>query len=96
MFPGLTTKLSEATVASTTQISVKTDIILLTGSTAIAELIPNFGGGFSGIVFLIPLDGTVGLTTAQNISAAVTMAAERVTMLVYSKTEQTWYPHALS
>ncbi len=96
MFPGLTTKLSEATVASTTQIDVKTDIIRLTGSTAIAELIPHFGGGFSGIVILVPVDGTIGLTTAQNIAVAVTMPEDRATVLVYSKTEQVWYPGAIS
>jgi len=96
MFPGLTTKLSEATVASTTQITAKTDIILVTGSTDIAEIIPNFGGGFSGILILVPIDGDVDLVTTQNIAIAVTMAEERATVLVYSKSTQTWYPGAIS
>lgn len=96
MFPGLTTKISEAVVASTTQISAKTDLIVLTGTTAINEITPNFGGGFSGVLFLVPVDGTVALQTGQNIVAAVTMLQNRVTVLVYSKSEQLWFPHALS
>ena len=96
MIPGLTTKLSENVVASTTQISAKSDLIIVTGSTAINEIIPNFGGGFSGIVAIVPIDGTVALQTGQNIVAAVTMLQNRVTYLVYSKSQGLWYPHALS
>jgi hypothetical protein len=96
MIPGTTTKLSESTVASTTSIDVKTDLVLLTGSTAIAGITPHFGGGFSGILFLVPLDGTLGLTTAQNITVAVTMPQNRVTVLVYSKSTGDWYPGAIS
>lgn len=96
MIPGTTTKLSELTVASTTQITIKSDITLLTGSTAIDEIIPSFGGGFSGIAILVPLDGTLGLTTGQNIAIAVTMPAERATVLVFCKSTQTWYPGAIS
>ncbi len=38
MIPGTTTKLSEATVASAASIVQKSDLILLTGSTAIATI----------------------------------------------------------
>lgn len=96
MLPGTTTKLSEITVASTTVIDVKADIVKITGSTAIATINPNFGGGFSGICVLVPVDGTLGLLTTGNIAIAVTMPLNRATLLVFSKEEQTWYPGAIS
>jgi len=96
MIPGTTTKLSEITVASTTVIDVKADIVKITGSTAIATINPNFGGGFSGICILVPVDGTLGLLTTGNIAIAVTMPLNRATLLVFSKEEQTWYPGAIS
>lgn len=96
MFPGTTTKLSETSVASTTVIDQKADLIRITGNTAIATINPNFGGGFSGICILVPVDSTVGLLTTGNVAIAVTMPVGRATVLVFSKEEQTWYPGAIS
>lgn len=96
MFPGTTTKLSEGTLASAATISPKTDIVRLSGSTAIATINPAFGGGFSGILILIPEDGTLGLLTTGNIAIAVTMPLNRATVLVYSKETDTFYPGAIS
>lgn len=92
MFPGLTTKLSEESVASTTSISPKSDLVIVTGSTDIATIIPSFGGGFSGILYLVPVDGAVGLLTTGNIAAAVSMPQNQVTTLTFSKSQQKWYP----
>lgn len=96
MFPGLTTKLSETLVASATTIDAKADIVRLTGTTAIATINPYFGGGFSGIVIIVPTGGAVATTTAGNISAVVTMPDLRATVLVYSKEDGLWYPGAIS
>ena len=97
MIPGSTTKLTESVVASATSINVKTDLVRLTGTTSIATIIPNFGGGnFSGILVLVPTAGAVALTTAGNITVAVTMADLRATVLVYSRTADAWYPGAIS
>lgn len=96
MFPGITTKISETVAASTTTIDVKTDLIRLTGSTAIATLNPHYGGGFSGICVLVPVDGTVATVTTGNIAVAVTMAQNRATVMVYSKATGVWYPGAIS
>ena len=96
MIPGITSKLSETVVASTTSITQKSDLINLTGSTAIATINPNFGGGFSGICVLVPKDGTLGLVTTGNIAIAVTMPQNRATVLVYSKKYGVWYPGAIS
>lgn len=96
MFPGTTTKLSEDLIASAATVTVKADLVRITGSTAIATINPNFGGGFSGIVILVPTDGTLGLLTTGNIAIAVTMAQNRATVLVFSKKTSTWYPGAVS
>jgi hypothetical protein len=96
MFNGTTTKLSEEVVASAASIDVKSDLVNLTGSTAIATITPHFGGGFSGICVLVPKDGTLGLLTTGNIAIAVTMPLNRATILVYSKKYNVWYPGAIS
>jgi len=96
MIPGITTKLSEDTVASTTTITVKADLIRLTGTTAIATINPNFGGGFSGVCFFVPVDGTIATTTAGNINKVLSMVINQVTVMVYSKKDQKWYPGAIS
>lgn len=96
MIPGTTTKLSEDVLASAATIYPKADLIRLTGSTAVATIVPNFGGGFSGILILVPTDGTLGLLTTGNIAVAVTMAEDRATVLVYSKAAGVWYPGAIS
>lgn len=96
MIPGLTTKLSEETLASATSINPTKDLVLLSGSTALATIVPHFGGGFSGILVLVPLSSTIGLVTSGNIAIAVTMAVGRATVLVYSKSQGVWYPGAIS
>lgn len=96
MIPGTTTKLSEKTVASAATLQVDKDMILLTGTTAIETLVPHFGGGFSGIVIIVPTEGDVATVTTGNISIAVTMADMRATVLTYSKQTDTWYPGAIS
>lgn len=96
MFPGLNTRLSQTTLASATSITpLEADLVHLTGSTGIATIVPPFGG-FSGILVLVPTDGTLGLLTTGNISVAVTMPQNRATVMVYSKKNNTWYPGAIS
>ncbi len=96
MIPGRVSKLSEATIASTTSIAVVTDAIRVTGTTAIATITPGNTGGFSGLLILVPVDGNVGLTTAGNIAVAVTCAQDRATLLYYSVLDGLWYPGAIS
>lgn len=96
MIPGITTKLSEDILASAATIYPKSDIVRLTGTTAIATIIPSFGGGFSGILFLVPTGGNVATTTTGNIKNAVTMVDEQVCVLVYIKSEDKWHAGAIS
>ena len=96
MIPGLTTKLSEEVIASAATIAPKTDLVRVTGTTNIATITPAFGGGFSGILFVVPVDGTVNTVTTGNILVAVAMPVNRATLLVYSKVANKWYPGAIS
>lgn len=96
MIPGLTTKLSEQLVASTTSLEVTTDVLYVSGTTNIATLVPHFGGGFSGLVIIVPTTGNIATVTTGNILVAVTMPQNRATVLVYSKMNGTWAPGAIS
>lgn len=91
MFPGLTTKLSEETIASADSISPKSDLVRVTGSTAINTINPPFGGGFSGMMTLVPVDGAVVLGTSGNILVGITMAVNRAVSLFWSKSASKWY-----
>jgi len=96
MFPGLTTKLSEEVIATAATISPKADLVRLTGTTTIETINPSFGGGFSGLLFLVPTGGNVATTTTGNIMNAVTMVDEQLCILVYSKAEGKWHAGAIS
>lgn len=96
MIPGLTTKISEEVIASAATINPTKDMILLSGSTALATITPHFGGGFSGILVIVPTDGTVATLTTGNIAIAVTMPQNRATVLTWSKKNAVWYPGAIS
>ena len=52
MFEGIVSKLSETTMASAATIAPQTDLVILTGTTAIATIKPPVNGGFSGILFV--------------------------------------------
>jgi orotidine-5'-phosphate decarboxylase len=89
MIPGITSKLSETTVASATTITAKSDIVIVTGATTIQTINPNFGGGFSGFLVLIP---TTGLTlgTTGNILVGIAAAVNRAVYLTYSRSLAKW------
>ncbi len=95
MFPGLTTRLSESEIASAATIEPVTDLVGLTGSTAIATITPPYAG-FSGIMILVPKDGTIGLLTTGNIALAVTIPQNQNCVIVYSQKDEVWYPGAIS
>lgn len=91
MIPGTTSKCSESTLASAATISPKTDIVKVTGTTAINTIVPNFGGGFSGLLILIP-DNAAGVTlgTTGNILVGIAAAQNRAVFLVYVKSLGKW------
>ena len=93
MFPGIVSKLSQAptVVAAATLPEILGDIALVTGSTVIATIPAPHNGGFSGILFLVPAEAVLTTTTG-NILAAVTLPADKVSVLVYVKSSGKWVP----
>jgi hypothetical protein len=91
VIPGTTSKLSESTVASAASISAKTDIVLVTGTTAINTITPNFGGGFSGMLILIPTNAAgVTLGTSGNINVGIAAAQHRAVWMVFVRSLGKW------
>jgi len=90
MIPGTTSKLSERIYAAATTIFPKTDVAYITGSTAIATIVPPYEG-FSGLLFVVAT--TTGLTavTTGNVQTAVTFTQYKPTTLIYSKLNAKWY-----
>jgi thiosulfate reductase cytochrome b subunit len=96
MIPGTTTKVSQKTgVATAATIDVKVDVLYVTGTTVIATLKPNFGGGFPGICFVVAATD-VDTTTSGNIAVAGTLLANMVTVFVYNPVTGDWHPSAIS
>lgn len=96
MIPGLTTRLSESNLVAATTISPKSDLVFISGTTALKTINPPFEG-FSGILFLVATDAAgVSTLTTGNIALAVALTTNLVTAFVYSKKNATWYPGAIS
>ena len=90
MIPGSTSKLTESTVASAATIDAKTDVVLVTGTTQVNTINPNFGGGFGGFLILVPTAGSVILGTTGNILVGITAVINRGVHLNYVKSLGKW------
>ena len=98
MIPGIVGKIYEApvvTAAANIGGFRQGELVRVSGSTTIATIGPPMNGGFSGLLFVVP--GTdVATTTSGNILTAVTMPANRVTLLVYVDSLAKWSVGAIS
>lgn len=90
MFPGYTTKLSEKQIASAATIVADADVLFVTGATQIDNITPKTGG-FSQIIWLIPVDGAITLGNGGNIQVGDVIAQNRATFLIFSKLKGFWY-----
>jgi len=100
MFPGLTTKISEESVALSTVTTIRRDLVHITGTTdttVVATIKDQFGGGFSGIAILLNRSGNnITTVTTGNIAKAVTIPTNQTCLFAYSKLTGIWYPGAIS
>lgn len=98
MYPGITTRLTYGTRASATSIDGDRDVLLVTGTTAIATIVPKLmnKAGAGMMIFLIPVDGAVATTTAGNIAVVQSMIQNKATCLIWHPSTAKWYPHALA
>jgi hypothetical protein len=90
MIPGAVSKMTESQVASATTITVKSDIVKITGTTAIQTILPGLGTAQSQFVILVPVDGGVVLGTSGNIAVGLTAAQNRALFMVYVRTLAKW------
>ena len=97
MFPGQSSKTTEEVVASAATITVKADLVRISGSTQIETILSSLFLGKGGvIVFLTPTDGAVVLGTSGNILVGQSMAQNRLYCLIYSAVAGKWYVHAVA
>jgi hypothetical protein len=90
MIPGSVSKLTEATMASASAITAKTDIIKLTGTTAVQTIVPGLGGAQSQFLIIIPVDGSVVLGTTGNIAVGITAVQNRAVFLAFVRSLGKW------
>ena len=93
MIPGNgSTRLSEVTAASAATVGpVKADVLKLTGTTQVDTILPGLGKGFNQHLILIPVSGSIILSTAGNILVGITAVINRSVYLYYSKLTDKWY-----
>lgn len=91
MFQGFVSKRSEKVVASAATIHADADVLVITGTAAIVNIIPKVGGVANQRVTLITLDAAT-CTAAGNIAVALTFVANRAQDLTYSRSQNKWYP----
>lgn len=98
MFPGSQSKITEENVASATTITVKSDLIRLTGSTQVetilSPLLLSVKGGV--VIMVVAVDGAVVLGTSGNILVGVTLTQNRLYVLAYSNIVDKWYIHSVA
>lgn len=100
MIPGSTTKVSETVISLSTTVDAKADLLRVTSTTVttvLTTLLPNFGGGYSGVVLLVNDSGNpINLVTTGNIEVARTIPDNFLVPMVFSKLSGKWYPGAIS
>jgi hypothetical protein len=100
MFSGLTTKLSEETLALGTTIYPKADLLHVTDTTSttvLATISPAFGGGFSGCHVIVNRSGnSITTVTTGNIATAITIGQNVAVLVAYSKLTNKFYMGALA
>ena len=91
MFSGVVSKRSEKIVASAATIEGNADVLVITGTAAIANITARTGGIAAQEITLIPLAAATLVATG-NIAVAVALVVNRAQKLTYSRTQGKWYP----
>jgi len=94
MIPGRIARLSEETQASAATIGpVKSDIVLVTGTTQVDTITPFAGGKIWGqMIILIPTAGSVVLSTSGNILIGITAVINRGVVMTFVPSLAKWSP----
>lgn len=98
MIPTSPFKTREETVASATTITVKADLVRITGSTQIETILcPLLLSSQGGVgFFAVAVDGAVVVGTSGNVLVGQSLAQNRLYLFVYSNTVDKWYIHGVA
>lgn len=91
MYPGRVSKLSETSVASATSLRLYGELVRVTGTAPIVNIVVAGSAGFGTVIYLIPTE-VFTWTAAGNIAIAGTAVVNRVITFVFSKSTGKWYP----
>lgn len=98
MIPGYgSTRLKEEVVASAASITVKGDMVRITGTTGVNNIFsPLMVGRDSNLIFVYTPDAGVALGTTGNIAVGQTLATNRLYALVFSHIAGKWLIHGVA
>lgn len=92
MFQGTVSRLSVKAITSAAEISADADVLVLSGTTEITDILPRVSGVGSQMVWLVPTGGAISLAASGNIAAAETAPDLKATPLIYVQSTGKWYP----
>lgn len=97
MIPGYgPSKAREEVVASTTSITVKSDLVRLTGTTQVDNIFcPVLMGRDSALVFIYTPDAGVTISAAGNVAVSQALVTNRLYAYMFSSIANKWIPHGV-
>lgn len=97
MIPGYgASRIREEAVASAATITVKADLIRLTGSTQVDTILTPLNVGRDGVlVFIYASDGAVTISAAGNVAVSQSLAQNRLYAYAFSTIAAKWIPHGV-
>ena len=99
MIPGYgSTRLAETVVASAASITVKSDLVRITGTTQIDNILgpPTLMGRDAALIFVYTPDAGVTISAAGNVAVSQALVTNRLYAYVWSYLANKWIPHAVA
>lgn len=89
--PGFVSRFGEERIIAAATIGpVKRELIVLSGTTTLTTILPNFGGQFGQEIRLLTPDGALTIGTTGNILVGTTTSTNLVTILTYYPSQSKW------
>lgn len=97
MIPGYgSSRLREEIIASAATITVKSDLVRLTGSTQVDTILSPLLVGRDGLlIFIYASDGAVTISAAGNVAVSQSLAQNRLYTYAFSTVAAKWIPHGV-
>lgn len=97
MIPGFgSSRMKEESVASAASITVKADLIRITGTTQVDNILSSFLNGSGGLLIFVYTNGAgVTLSAAGNIAVSQALVTNRLYAYAWSDLAQKWIPHGV-